>query len=109
MAKLSTNRSILENVAVLYFFFFSALISLVYFAGMEDLDTVIVFALSGFVTSFFSKNMTVILVIMLVVSHVYKYGMQQMRVVTEGIENKTDTIISLKSEKIDISNNNLKS
>lgn len=77
--------SLLENVAILYIFFVLALISLVYFAGIGDIDTTIVFVISGFVISFFSKNMTVILLFTLVISHIYKYGIDNMRVYREGL------------------------
>lgn len=77
--------SLLENVAILYIFFVLALISLVYFAGIGDINTTIVFVISGFVISFFSKNMTVILLFTLVISHIYKYGVDNMRIYREGL------------------------
>jgi len=84
------SRSILENVAILYIFFALALLSLVYFAGTGDINTTAVFVISGFVISFFSKNMTVIFILTLVISHIYKYGMDNMRISKENLENLDD-------------------
>lgn len=92
MSKLSLSRNILENVAILYFFFALTLISLLYFAGIGDINTTIVFVFSGFITSFFSKNMVVIFIVMLVVGHIYKYGTQQFVSTREGMQNKVGVV-----------------
>lgn len=66
---------ILHNRFILYFFTLIALINVLFFAGVGDIPSLITFVLVGFLTSFFSKNMIVILVLSLTVTHILKYGM----------------------------------
>ena len=66
---------ILHNRFILYFFTLIALINVVFLAGVGDVPSLITFVLVGFLTSFFSKNMIVILVLSLTVTHILKYGM----------------------------------
>lgn len=86
--RLNFSRGILENIAILYIVFILALLSLLYFAGTGDLNTTAVFVISAFVISFFSKNMIVIFIFTLVISYLYKYGINNMLIKTEGF---TDT------------------
>jgi hypothetical protein len=65
---------LLQNRMVLYFFFFLAIADLFYLANLRDFTTVTIIVLTGFLTSFFSKNMIVILCVALSVGHVMKYG-----------------------------------
>jgi hypothetical protein len=65
---------LLQNRIVLYFFFFLTVVDLFYLANKRDFMTVTIIVLTGFLTSFFSKNMIVILCIALSVGHVIKYG-----------------------------------
>jgi len=48
--------------------------NLFYLGTSNDIWTIAIFVLTGFLTSFFSKNMVVILCIALVVSSIIKYG-----------------------------------
>jgi hypothetical protein len=65
--KLPSSRSslsrggLLQNRWVLYFVFAVALACLFFFAATGSLISLIVFALVGFITHFFNKNMTVVL------------------------------------------------
>lgn len=75
LLKMSYNFSpVLQNRVVLYLFFFLTLADLFYLANVRDFTTVSIIILIGFLTSFFSKNMIVILCIALSVGHVLKYG-----------------------------------
>jgi hypothetical protein len=65
---------LLQNRVVLYVFFFLAIADLFYLANLRDFTTVTIIVLTGFLTSFFSKNMIVILCVALSVGHVLKYG-----------------------------------
>ena len=65
---------LLQNRMVLYFFFFLTVVDLFYLATLRDFMTVTIIVLTGFLTSFFSKNMIVILCIALSVGHLIKYG-----------------------------------
>jgi flagellar biosynthesis/type III secretory pathway M-ring protein FliF/YscJ len=58
-----------------------ALFDLFYFAQMRDNTSIAVFILLAFITTFFSKNMIVVLCIALVVTHILKFGVRQ---VSEG-------------------------
>jgi len=65
---------ILQNRVVLYLLCFMSIINIMYFASVNDIQSVVIFALVGFLTTFFNKNMIVILVLALCVTHLLKYG-----------------------------------
>jgi hypothetical protein len=75
---------ILQNQFVLYFLFLLALVQIVYLLNIWDLRSVIFFLIVGFLASFFSKNMIVILFITLALTNIMKYGV---RPSLEGMEN----------------------
>ena len=70
----SKNNAILHNRFVLYFIFFISLGNLFYLTMESDVFSILTFVLIGFITSFFSKNMIVILVIALAMTNVLKFG-----------------------------------
>jgi hypothetical protein len=80
---------ILYNRVVLYFITLLALLDIVYFLGKNDVVSFCILILVGLLASFFSKNMVVILVIALCVTHVVKFG--NAAYVSEGMENKEDS------------------
>lgn len=65
---------LLHNKFVLYFIFIIAVGNIFHYTFTYDLTSVAVFIVSGLLTSFFSKNMIVILVIAMVVSNIFRYG-----------------------------------
>ena len=71
---LKDTGKILHNRFVLYFVLFLALADLLFLAMGREFISVAVFILSGFVTSFFSKNMMVIMCVALVITNILKYG-----------------------------------
>ena len=75
---------ILQNQFVLYFVFLLALVEIVYFLNIWDLRSVVFFLIVGFLASFFSKNMIVILTITLALTNIMKFGV---RPAVEGMEN----------------------
>jgi len=91
MAKLSRGgksiasipKSILYNRYLLYFIFAIALGNVVQLMTQQDHMSVVIMVIVGLLTSFFSKNMVVILCIALVVTNILKYG-TKLRV--EGFE-----------------------
>jgi len=91
-AKLAGSKSLLYNKYVLYVSFAVCLINLLIWLFSGEFIHVAVFLLVGYLTSFFSKNMIVILVIALVVSNVFKSGFN---IVMEGMENKKNEDESL--------------
>ena len=81
-------KSLLSNRGILYILFVLAIGNLFYLGTSNDIWTIAIFVLTGFLTSFFSKNMVVILCIALVVSSIIKYGTTNS--VPEGFEGLTD-------------------
>jgi hypothetical protein len=81
-------KSLLSNRGILYIIFVLAIGNLFYLGTSNDIWTIAIFVLTGFLTSFFSKNMVVILCIALVVSSIIKYGIQTSS--SEGFEGLTD-------------------
>jgi len=97
---------ILHNSIILYFFFAIALIDLVYFLNIGDMYSFSVLLLVGILTSFFIKNMIVILFIAVIVTHLLKYGRASFHEGMEGIEDDTsdnNTEIKVSVDKKDVS------
>ena len=67
-------NELLHNRFILYFVFIIAVANLFHFVFSHDLMSVGVFIVVGLLTSFFSKNMIVIMVISIVVTHVVRFG-----------------------------------
>jgi hypothetical protein len=86
----SNNKSILYNQGVLYFIFILALGHLFYILTTGDFFTLSIFVIIGFLTSFFSKNMVVILSLAMSVSFIFKFGTKiQAEGFEENLENPT--------------------
>jgi hypothetical protein len=77
------NKSWLHNVYVVYFIFIIALGDLYYLMVSQSWFYMTLFILVGFLTSFFSKNMVVILCIALTITNVLKMALTGVR---EGFE-----------------------
>lgn len=71
---LKDSGKILHNRFVLYFVLLLALADLLYLAMGGEYISVAIFLLSGFVTSFFSRNMMVVMCIAMVITNILKYG-----------------------------------
>jgi len=83
--KLNNNySSILQNRIVLYVLCFMAIIDVIYFSMTNDIRSLITLLIVGLLTTFFNKNMIVVLVLALTVTHVLKYGTN----VNEGMTNR---------------------
>jgi len=72
--KVSNKNAILHNKYVLYFIFIIALSNLLTLVYTYDYYSASIFVLIGFLTSFFSKNMIVILSIAIAFTNIIKYG-----------------------------------
>ena len=86
------NRSWLHNVYVLYFIFIISIGYLYYLLVSSDWYYLSLFIILGLLTSFFSKNMIVILCIALCTTNILKYGVKKtMECFTiEGFEDEKD-------------------
>lgn len=85
-----TNNAIIHNRFVLYFILFIALANLYFLTMSGDLVFTSIFVLVGFLTSFFSKNMVVILAIALAATNLIKFGLDYAK---EGMENTDEQLI----------------
>jgi len=97
-------NSILYNRFVLYIFVFMAVINLMFFASINDIRSLLTLLIVGFLTSFFSKNMIVILFISLVFTHILKYGTK----INEGMENESEPIVDNSGNSIEKQKNDNK-
>ena len=83
----SIPKSILYNPLVLYFISFLAAGNILYLMTLKEYLFVVIFVVVGILTSFFSKNMVVILTVGLVFSNVLKYGT---KIRVEGFEEEKE-------------------
>lgn len=79
---------VLQNQLVLYLFLFMTLTQVVLFVSNNDTTGIVLMCMVGFLTSFFSKNMIVILCVALTVTNLLKKGMKQIGY--EGFEDKEE-------------------
>ena len=84
----SSKINVLHNRAILYFILFLSIINITSYGLVNDFFTPTIFILVAIITSFFTKNMTVILSIALVSCNVIKQG-TKMRL-NEGMENNDE-------------------
>jgi hypothetical protein len=88
VSSISTSNGILHNKVLLYVVFIFALLNLFLFANTGNYTSVVVFLLIGFLTSFFSKNMLVILLLSLILTNILKYGSSLSEGFEEGAKDK---------------------
>jgi len=89
---------VLQNQVVLYLFLFMTLTQVVLFVSNNDTAGIVLMCIIGFLTTFFSKNMIVILCVTLIMTNIVKRGMKQ--VGYEGFEDKEEK----KEEKKEVEN-----
>lgn len=82
----STQGGFLTNKWFLYLVLFSAVFDLFYFYGKGDMYALTIFFIIGFLASFFSKNMVVILILAIVLTHLIRFGKN----LSEGFEDKDE-------------------
>jgi hypothetical protein len=70
----SASGKILYNKWVLYFIFILGIYDVIHFYQRGNVTAVAIFFIVGFLTSFFCKNMIVIIVSAIAVSHIVAYG-----------------------------------
>ena len=94
----SKNNALIHNKFVLYLIFIISLGNIFYLTMAGDVLTISLFALIGFITSFFTKNMVVILVIALTISFVLKNGTDLNH---ENFDNSTSDVFNVNYSAID--------
>jgi hypothetical protein len=82
----SASGKILYNKWVLYFIFIVGMYDVIHFYQRGNTVAVAIFFIVGFLTSFFSKNMIVIIVSAIAVSHIVAYGNKM----SEGFEEEKE-------------------
>ena len=87
----------LENKYVLYFVFILAIINLFGYMITGNFNSIVFFVLVGFLTTFFSKNMILILTVPLVLTSVLMVG----KTVKESFENASDKESNKDSKVLD--------
>ena len=97
-------QKLLHNRYVLYSIFVIALLDFLYLGYIDDMSSVSTFVLVGLLTSFFSKNMIVILSAAIIITHILKFGgMTDVNVhiqdITEGLTDKEDNEDSTKEDE----------
>jgi len=85
---LSNMNLVLHNVFVLYFILLLSLANMFYLVTAKNYMFAAIFILTGFITSFFSKNMMVILCIALTVTNVLQFGKRA--ALEEGLTTKVE-------------------
>lgn len=82
-------KSLLKNKKFLYFVLFIASVNTFGYLMMRQTEAVMLFALVGFLTTFFTKNMIIVLLTAIVVTNVYAGSILGVRI-KEGMEGKSD-------------------
>jgi hypothetical protein len=81
-----SSTGMLNNKWILYTILFISIIDLFNFYSKSDTTAIAIFLVVGFLTTYFSKNMLVVLVVAIAVTHIARFGTASM----EGMENEED-------------------
>ena len=87
--KLEIN-SLLKNKYVLYIVFFFTITYLFGYLMLNNFNAIIFFAIAGFFTSYFSKNMIIILFVALISTNLFTITKMVGKTIKEGMEDNTD-------------------
>jgi hypothetical protein len=90
--KMTIGNGILYNKYLLYFILLISFTDLLYYAIAKKYIFIIIFFIIGYLTHFFSKNMTVIMCIALVFTNILSIGITKGSIVNEGLTNKKPNI-----------------
>ena len=93
-------NKILYSRTILYVVLAICLFQLFLFTSLGDYYSAAVFILVGYLTTFFSKNMLVILTIALVVSAIFKYGSQVRLGGKEGFDDEEGALLTDDTDNI---------
>ena len=81
-----SSTGMLNNKWILYTILFISIIDLFNFYSKSDTTAIAIFLVVGFLTTYFSKNMLVVLVVAIAVTHIARFGTASM----EGMETEED-------------------
>lgn len=91
----------LNNKWVLYVILFISIVDLFNFYSKGDATAIAIFLVSGFLTSYFSKNMLVVLVVAIAVTHIARFGSASMEGMESEEEEEEETTEGLESEVVE--------
>ena len=97
----SASGKILYNKWVLYFIFVVGIYDIIHFYQRGNTVAVAIFFIVGFLTSFFSKNMIVVIVSAIAVSHIVAYGNKMSEGFEEGIDEEDVDEKEVDEEEVD--------
>jgi hypothetical protein len=80
----------LNNKWVLYAVLFISIIDLFNFFSMGDTTAIAIFIIAGFLTTYFSKNMLVVLVIAIAITHIVRFGSASLEGMEAGEEEEEE-------------------
>jgi len=92
-------KSLLKNKMVLYVVLFLAVTNVIGYLITDNMMAVVLFVLSGLATTYFSKNMIVVLVTSLVITSFFVGTKTAIRINKEGMKNKKDKSGDKKDKK----------
>ena len=81
-----SSTGMLNNKWILYTILFISIIDLFNFYSKSDTTAIAIFLVVGFLTTYFSRNMLVVLVVAITVTHIARFGTASM----EGMETEED-------------------
>jgi hypothetical protein len=90
VSNITTSSGMLHNKILLYVVFIFSLLNLFVLANTGNYIHVAIFMLIGFLTSFFSKNMLVILLLSVILTNILKYGSSLNEGFEEGAKGEKD-------------------
>lgn len=86
-----SNNAIIHNKFILYFLLFLSLADLLILSVEQDMVSISLFVLIGLLTTYFSKNMLIVLFIALTFTNLIKYGTKlRSEGFTEGVDEEED-------------------
>jgi len=103
-------KSVLQNKYILYLFFIIVLLQLIVFLQCGDMYYAAILLITGFIISYFQKNMIIILFSTLIITYLVKWGLSSYSI-KEGLDLSstsstsstpitTDTTINMSSKDI---------
>ncbi|GAG28895.1 unnamed protein product, partial [marine sediment metagenome] len=81
-------RSLLKDKNVLYVVLFLAVTNMFGYLLLQNFDAIVFFLVVGFLTSYFSKNMIVVMLVAMISTN-FLVGTKQLGIVTEGMSGST--------------------
>ena len=83
---LKSGNHILHNRFILYFILFVSILNIIGFTTNGNLLSPVIFILIGFLTSYFSKNMLIVLIVPLLITNILNSSVSNM----EGLDNEEE-------------------